>query len=94
MSKYARQIRVIGRDAQAKLESSEVIVARSFAGSIEAKYLAGAGMRVREGDATVDSDSAVALMVADARFDDMHPAARDVALGAHAAVRAIFDVIA
>ena len=84
MSKYARQIRVIGREAQAKLEAAEVIAPRGFAGSIEAKYLAGAGVRVREGD----------VSIADARFDDMHPAARDVALGAHAAVRAIFDVIA
>ena len=84
MSKYARQIRVIGREAQAKLEAAEVITPRGFAGSIEATYLARAGVRVREGDASI----------ADARFDGMHPAARDFALGAHAAARAMFDVIA
>jgi hypothetical protein len=83
MSRFVRQIRVIGRDGQKKLEAAEIAVARGFAGEIEARYLTAAGTRVREGDASIE----------DARFDGMHPAARDVALGAHAAVRAIMNIV-
>lgn len=81
--RHSRQIRVIGRDGQKKLEAAEIVVARGLAGEIEARYLALAGARVREGDVSID----------DARFSDMHPAARDVALGARAACVAIMSVV-
>ena len=84
MSRFSRQVRVIGRDGQKKLESAEIAVAPGFAGEIEARYLVGAGVRVRVGEGSVE----------DARFSDMHPAARDVALGARAACVAIMNVIA
>jgi hypothetical protein len=81
--KFSRQIRVIGREGQKKLEASEIVVARGAAGEIEARYLVGAGARVREGDASID----------DARFAEMHPAARDVALGARAACVEIMKIV-
>ena len=82
--KFSRQIRVIGRERQKKLEAAEIVVARGAAGEIEALYLARAGARVREGgDVFID----------DARFSDMHPAARDLALGARAACVAIMNVV-
>jgi hypothetical protein len=75
---------VIGRDGQEKLEAAMAVVPRGFAGSITARYLSGAGVgRVREGDVSID----------DARFADLDPAARDVALGAHAAATAIMKII-
>ena len=84
MRRYARQIRVIGRDGQEKLEAAMAVVPRGFAGSIAARYLSGAGVgHVREGDVSID----------DARFADLDPAARDVALGAHAAATAIMKII-
>jgi len=82
--KHSRQIRVIGREGQKKLESAVIVVARGDAGAIEARYLVAAGARVREGD----------VSIADERFADMHPAARDVALGARAACVAIMHAIA
>ncbi|HEY2368328.1 MAG TPA: hypothetical protein VGH87_18145 [Polyangiaceae bacterium] len=89
--KHSRQIRVIGRDGQKKLEAAEIVVARGLAGEIEARYLAGAGVRVREGEASPpESDE---TSIDDARFSDMHPAARDVALGARAACVAIMNVV-
>jgi len=83
LSRFSRQVRVIGREGQKKLEAAEIVVARGAAGEIEARYLAGAGARVREGDASID----------DARFEDMHPSARDVAVGARAACVAIMSVV-
>ncbi|HEX4516654.1 MAG TPA: hypothetical protein VGH87_23535 [Polyangiaceae bacterium] len=81
--KFSRQVRVIGRDGQERLEAAEIVVARGDAGEIEARYLAAAGARVREGDVSIE----------DARFADMHAAARDVALGARAACVAIMNVV-
>ena len=83
MSRFSRQIRVIGREGQKKLEAAEIVVARGAAGEIEALYLARAGARVREGDPSIE----------DARWSEMHPAARDVALGARAACVAIMNVV-
>lgn len=84
MSRFSRQIRVIGREGQKKLEAAEMIVARGDAGEIEARYLAAAGARVREGgDVAID----------DERFADMHPAARAVALGARAACVEIMKIV-
>jgi hypothetical protein len=81
--KYARQIRVIGREGQTKLEAAEIVVARGPAGEIESRYLIAAGARVRETDVSIE----------DARFADMHAAARDVAIGARAACVAIMNVV-
>jgi hypothetical protein len=80
-------MKVIGREGQAKLGAAEVVVARDEAGKIEARYLEGAGVRVREGDAPIASSPD------DARFADMHPAAREIALGAHAAAQAILEIV-
>ena len=84
MSRFSRQIRVIGREAQKKVESAVVLVPANFAGEIARRYCEGAGMRVERGDVPAFED---------ARFDNMHPAARDVALGARAAVAAIMAAI-
>lgn len=81
--KHSRQVRVLGREAQKKLEAAEIVVPRGAAGEIEARYLAGAGVRVREGDVSIE----------DARFSDMHPHARDVALGARAACVEIMKIV-
>ncbi len=83
MSRFSRQIRVIGREGQTKLEAAEIVVARGASGEIEARYLARAGARVREGDVSIE----------DARFADMHESARDVAVGARAACVAIMNVV-
>jgi hypothetical protein len=82
--KFSRQVRVIGREAQKKVESAVVVVPPNFAGEIARRYCEGAGMRVQQGDVPAFQD---------ARFDDMHPSARDVALGARAAVAAIMVAI-
>ena len=81
--KFSRQIRVIGREAQKNVEAAEIVVPCGAAGEIEARYLVAAGARVRVDDVSID----------DARFSDMHPAARDVALGARAACVAIMNVV-
>jgi hypothetical protein len=81
--KHSRQIRVIGRDGQKKLEAAEIVVARGAAGEIEARYLVAAGARVRDGE----------VSIADDRFADMHPEAREFAVGARAACVAIMSVV-
>ena len=82
--KFSRQVRVVGREGQKKLEAAIVVVPPDFAGEIARRYCEGAGMRVEEGSVPSFQD---------ARFDDMHPAARDVALGARAAVAAMMAAI-
>jgi hypothetical protein len=85
MRKYSRQVRLaaIGEAGQKKITLAEAIVSRDFAGTIAARYLRGAGVsRVCEGD--VESD---------ARFDELDPAAREVAIGAHAAASAIMRIV-
>ena len=86
MSKFLRQMRLpeIGAAGQEKIAAAEVVVGGGFAGSIEARYLAAAG---------VGKIVRSASELADARFDDMDPAARDVALGAHAAARALLEIV-
>ena len=74
----------IGAEGQAKLRAARVVVARGFAGWVEARYLRAAGVEA----VTVGDGEAV-----DARFDDLDPAAREVALGAHAAVLAIKQIL-
>ncbi len=86
MRKVSRQVRLaaIGEAGQKKLVAAEVVVPRGVAGSIEARYLNGAGVgAVREGDTSID----------DERFAELDPAAREVALGAHAAVVAIMKIV-
>jgi hypothetical protein len=74
----------IGAEGQAKIASAEVVVARGFAGQVQAKYLRAAGVgKVVGGD----------LEIVDVRFDDLDPAVRELALGAHAAVMAIKNVL-
>ncbi len=85
MRKYSRQTRLaaIGEAGQKKIMAAEVVVPRGFAGEIAARYLNGAGARVREGEVDID----------DARFAELDPAAREVALGAHAAAQAILRIV-
>ena len=82
--RFSRQVRVIGREAQKMVESAVVLVPANFAGEIARRYCEGAGMRVERGDVPAFQD---------ARFDDMHPSAREVALGARAAASAILAAI-
>jgi hypothetical protein len=84
VSKYARQIRVIGREAQKQLEATVAIVPPTFDGEIARRYFLAAGVRIESGRSP---------LIPDPRFADMHPAARDVALGAHYAVRGIMKVV-
>ena len=86
MKKYQRQMRLaeIGAAGQEKLAAADVAVARGFAGWVAARYLEGAGVRTHAGD----------FDAADTRFDDLDPAAREVALGAHAAAVAILAIVA
>ena len=86
MRKYARQVRLaeIGAAGQEKIAAAEVVAARGLAGDIEARYLAAAGVgRVVRGTHEL----------ADARFDDLDPAAREIALGARAAARALLQIV-
>jgi len=86
MGRFARQMKLkeVGPDGQAKIATAEVMVAAGFAGSVEAKYLAAAGVRKIE----ISSQT-----LADPRFDSLDPAAREVALGAHAAIVAIKNIV-
>jgi molybdopterin/thiamine biosynthesis adenylyltransferase len=89
LRKYSRQARLaaIGEAGQEKLGAAEVVVPSGFAGTIAARYLRGAGVgSVREGGEG-------ALTLDDARFAELDPAAREVALGAHAAARAILEIV-
>ena len=86
MRRFARQTKLaeIGAAGQAKIAEASITVGRGFAGWVEARYLRAAGVGdVRDG----------AEELVDARFDGLDPAARDVALGAHAAVVAIQAVV-
>jgi hypothetical protein len=84
--RFARHIQLaqIGLAGQAKIAAAEVTVARGFAGFIEARYLAAAGVS-SVGEGSHDCS--------DSRFDALDPAARDVALGAHAAVLALMKIV-
>jgi hypothetical protein len=74
----------IGRTGQAKIEAGSVTTVGGFAGWVEARYLSAAGVgHVVQGHEAPR----------DARFDDLDPAARDVALGAHAAVLVIQKLV-
>jgi hypothetical protein len=87
MSRFARQIRVIGREGQKKLEQKVAVVPKGFVGEIARRYLEGAGMRVELGRETAEMAPRGEL------FEDMHPAARDVAVGASMAVRMIMVAV-
>jgi hypothetical protein len=87
MKRHARQTRLreVGAEGQAKIAAAKVSCASGFAGWVEARYLRAAGVgEVAPG--TVEAR--------DARFDDLDPAAREVALGAHAAVAALREILA
>ena len=84
--RFSRHIQLakIGLAGQAKIAAAEVTVARGFAGFVEARYLRAAGVSaVHQG-----SHDCV-----DPRFGALDPAARDVALGAHAAVLALIKIV-
>jgi len=91
MSRFSRQIRVIGRDGQQKLEGKVAVVPRGFVGEIAKRYLEGAGMRVEYG--LPNSEKLDVAPAGYFPFEDMHPAARDVAVGAQMAVRMIMVAI-
>jgi hypothetical protein len=84
--RFARHIQLaqIGLAGQAKIAAAEVTVGRGFAGFVEGRYLAAAG---------VSSVHPGSHDCADARFDALDPAAREVALGAHAAVLALMKIV-
>ena len=86
MNRYARQIRLIGQEAQSRLSSETVSLGGSgLAREIEHRYLVAAGVSIGEGEAaSVDVDS----------LGLRHAAARDVgegALRALVAMRRILD---
>ncbi len=83
--RFRRQAKLarIGEAGQAKLEAATARVPSGAAGEIASRYLLAAGF------AKVDVGGAP---LADARFDDLDPAARDFALGAHAAALKILEV--
>lgn len=63
MNRYARQERVIGREAQARLAAATVRVqsTSNVAASVEARYLAGAGVAGLSGEVAVALEDAIAL---------------------------------
>ncbi len=77
--RFLRQARLVGAAGQEKISNAHV----TASSEIEARYLAAAGVRVE----LVIRDEH------DLRFDDLDPAARDVALGAHAAVVALKKIL-
>jgi hypothetical protein len=84
--RFARQVKLaeIGARGQARIAAAEVTTSRGFVGWVEARYLVAAGVAcASQGD----------QVAADPRFDSLDPAARDVALGAHAAVVALKKII-
>ena len=88
MRRLARQIRLaeIGAAGQAKIAAATVSVGRGFSSWVARRYLSAAGVAsVVEGR---DADEP-----RDARFDDLDPAAREVALGAHAATRILLEIV-
>jgi hypothetical protein len=85
--RFARHIQLpqVGIAGQAKIGAADVTVGRGFSGWIEARYLGAAGVgAIHEGSHEH----------ADERFCELDPAARDVALGAHAAVCALQKILA
>jgi hypothetical protein len=77
--RFLRQARLVGAAGQEKISSAHAIASCE----IEARYLAAAGVHVE----------LIARDDHDARFDGLDPAARDVALGAHAAVVALKKIL-
>lgn len=105
--RHTRQVRLVdvGEAGQARLASAIVDVGSTgFAGAIEARYLAAAGvgtLRVREdahaaaaremdGTTRIGSmTSGAPVAAAPAAFEDLDPAARDVAIGAWRALASV-----
>ncbi len=75
----------VGAEGQAKIERARVVVARDASGAIERTYLARAGVQSAEVGAHENSDP---------RFDSLDPAAREMALGAHAALVTLMKILA
>jgi hypothetical protein len=110
MDRHARQSRLIGPDAQARVRAASVDVGPDgFAGSVAARYLAGAGvarLRVRTADIAAAAraiDPAIEVEVAEvaptsaggaAPAGFEHPVASEMALGALLALRALRSAIA
>lgn len=67
----------IGAVGQEKIARARVVAAKDASGEIERRYLVAAGV------ASVEMGTHENV---DARFDALDPAAREVALGAHAAI--------
>jgi len=107
--RHSRQTRLVGvgEDGQARLAAAHVVVTeRGLAGWVMARYLAGAGvgaLTVADADheaAARAIDDAVVVRrgnpsepLPDGDLEDLDPAARDVARGARAAVRAIKAIL-
>jgi hypothetical protein len=86
VGRFTRQVKLaeIGRRGQAKIEAATAVSSAGFAGWVEARYLAAAGVgNVQDGTHEL----------VDARFDGLDPAAREVALGAHAAVVTLMKLV-
>lgn len=99
----------VGAAGQARLSAAEVAVTEhGLAGWVMARYLAGAGVGAlsvtdrEHGQAAVATDDEVRIRlvevaerapIADAELDVLDPAAREVARGARAAVRALGAIL-
>lgn len=107
--RHSRQTRLVGvgADGQARVAAAHAVVTeRGLAGWVMARYLAGAGvgtLTVSEADheaAALATDDAVIVRrgrdadpAADAELDGLDPAAREVARGARAALRALRTIL-
>ena len=112
--RHTRQVRLaeVGESGQARLAGATIdVAAPGFAGEVEARYLAAAGvgsLRVREephahaaraidaGVVVTRGESGESERPADgpvAAFASLDPAARDVAVGAWSALRALRGVL-
>ena len=87
--RYERQARLaeIGAEGQERLAQAEVsVTSPGIGGEIEALYLLAAGLRNVRLDGARDSGPFSSFGVVD-------PAARDFARGAHAALRAVREIV-
>lgn len=109
--RHTRQVRLaeVGEEGQARLAAATAdVVSAGFAGEVEARYLAAAGvgtLRVREGAhaeaaRAMDAETAIAQssgcsaeLAAPAAIDALDPAARDVAVGAWRALARVRELL-
>lgn len=105
--RYSRQTKLaaVGQGGQARIAATAASTGDALQGWVAARYLAGAGVgELRVGSEAIAQaaramDDAVRVEVVaeplagDERFDDLDPAAREVAVGAHRALVALMRAI-